>query len=268
MQWAMRLEMESKLWKDMCFVTLTYNDDNLPYTCLDPHIFFNDEEVEEKGLDLIYYPTLRSDDLPAYVKRVRKSTGKRIRYFGVGEYGTKRGRPHLHILFFGLSLSDLEAITKSWYYGFVQVTPFFYGNTCVYVAGYVQKKLYGKDKDMFKLPEFMRCSHHLGEEWFFNEVKQGHIDLEQPYINWHGYKYGIPRTFRKKLQEQGLIKVSSLDLLAESQKVEYWQLVKDLQSKGTSLDVFFRQRRINALHKENKLLRSRKERSNTNYEIS
>ena len=121
---------------------------------------------------------------------------------------------------------------------------------------------------MFKLPEFMNCSHHLGEEWFFNEVNVGHIDLEKPYINWHGYKYGIPRTFRKKLQDRGLIKVSSLDLLAEQQKLEYWQLCKDLHAKDITLDDFFRQRRLNALHKENKILRSRKIRSNLNYEIS
>lgn len=260
--------MESKGWKDMCFVTLTYDNDNLPYNYVDPHIFFSDEEVEEKGLEIIYYPTLRSADMRNYLKRVRKCTGKCIRYFGVGEYGTKRGRPHLHILFFGLSLKDYDDIVRCWTYGHVEVTPFFYGNTTAYVAGYVQKKLYGKDKDMFKLPEFMRCSHHIGEDWFMNEVKRGHIDLEKPYINWKGYKYGIPRTFRKKLQEQGLIKVTRLDLLAEQQKLEYWQLCKDLQAKDSTLDDFFRQRRLNALHKEKDKLRSRNERGNFIYEIS
>ena len=40
----MRLEMESKYWRDMCFVTLTYNDDNLPINVIDGQLFFNEDE--------------------------------------------------------------------------------------------------------------------------------------------------------------------------------------------------------------------------------
>lgn len=88
---------------------------------------------------------------------------------------------------FGKSTKQL--VEKCWNYGFVKVTPFF-PETCMYVAQYVQKKLYGDNKDFFRLPEFMRCSQHLGEKWLYDHMKS--IDDEHPYISMDGFKYGIP----------------------------------------------------------------------------
>lgn len=59
------------------FVTLTYADSVLP----------------DSG-------TLNPDDVKKYIKRLRKNTGVKLRYFLVGEYGEKTHRPHYHIIFF------------------------------------------------------------------------------------------------------------------------------------------------------------------------
>lgn len=253
----MRLEMESKYWNDMCFVTLTYNDENLPLHIIDGHLYYSDEEIEKYSeLAFIYEPTLRPDHLRNFVKRVRKRVKTPCRYYAVGEYGTKYGRSHFHILFFGLpnTIEVQKIIEDCWQYGFVTVRPFF-KETCTYIAGYVQKKLYGREKYLFKLPEFMRCSHHLGERWLMDNLSS--FDDKHPWINLNGYKYGIPRQFRKILIKLGKLSETPLPYLVEMQKDEYKELIKDCELKGVSLSEFFRNRIKIAVEKEKRRLNRR-----------
>ena len=253
-EWCIRLEMESKYWDDMCFVTLTYNDDSLPVHVIDGTLFYSDEEIRcHPELSYIYEPTLRPDHLRNFIKRLRKRLAFPCRYYAVGEYGTKYGRSHYHILFFGIpgTIVTQKLIEECWPYGFVQVRPFF-RETCTYIAGYVQKKLYGKEKYWFKLPEFMRCSQHLGERWLMDHLSE--FDVEHPYINLHGYKYGIPRYFRKKLVALGKLKETSLVVCAELQKQEYKDLCKALEGQKVSLSEFFRFRIKKAVEKQKRKL--------------
>lgn len=75
--------LEASLQKDNAFVTLTYKDEYLPLT--------------EAGL-----PTLDRPTFTLWLKRVRKEIAPlRIRFYGVGEY-SPAGRPHYHVIFFGL----------------------------------------------------------------------------------------------------------------------------------------------------------------------
>lgn len=256
-EWCMRLEMESKYWKDMCFVTLTYDDDNLPRHIIDGSLFYSDEEIRcHPELAYVFEPTLRPDHLRNFIKRVRKRVPVKLRYYAVGEYGTKYGRSHLHILFFGLPYNKLtEYIVKDcWPFGFVQIRPFF-KETCTYIAGYVQKKLYGREKYWFKLPEFMRCSHHLGEQWLLDNLS--YFDDQHPWINLNGYIYGLPRQFRKILIEKGRLTKTSLAVCAELQKSEYKDLCKNLDLKKVSLSDFFSYRIKAAVEKQKRRLSSR-----------
>lgn len=249
-EWSNRLEMEAQYWNDICFVTLTYNDDNLPLHIVDGSLIYGEMELERRpDLRTVFFPTLCSDHLTLFLKRLRKRLDHKIRYYAVGEYGTRLGRPHIHIMFFGLAgtARDKRLIEECWKYGFVDVRPFF-KETCVYIAGYVQKKLYGKDRYMFKLPEFMRCSQHLGEQWLLDHMSS--IDDEHPYISIHGYKYGLPRCFRKKLVELGRLKETSQLVLSQLQFGQYKDLCEDLELKHTTLSEFFDQRWKNALAKE------------------
>lgn len=253
----MRLEMESNYWNDICFVTLTYDDDNLPRHIIDPHIFYEEEDIRlHPELNSLSVPTLRPDHLRNFIKRLRKHVEHQIKYYAVGEYGTKFGRSHLHIMFFGIPYTTkyVKLIEDCWKFGFVKVTPFF-KETCRYVAGYVQKKLYGKDRYLFKLPEFMRCSQHLGERWLDDHIEQ--FDDDHPFINLNGYKYGIPRQFRKILVSKGRLKETSLIGSAIMQKAEYKKLCDSLDMKHTTLSDFFEGRRKLAIAKERRKLSRR-----------
>lgn len=249
-EWSMRLEMESKYWSDMCFVTLTYNDENLPINVIDGRLFFNEDELQKHPeYRYFHYPTHRPSDLRNFIKRLRKQLEHKIRYFAVGEYGTRYGRSHLHLLLFGVPYNreSLRLIEKCWPFGFVKMTMAF-PETCSYVAGYVQKKLYGKNKDFFRLPEFMRCSQHLGENWLYDHLSL--FDDKHFTISWHGYDYGIPRQFRKILYKLGVLKETSMLGCALIQKDEYIELSKHLKSTGISESDFFRGRVNEAIEKE------------------
>lgn len=249
-EWSLRLEMESKYWNDLCFVTLTYDNENLSYHIVSKELVLN-EEVGQSGFcaaDDIYFPSLAYDDLTLYIKRVRKCCDHKIRYFAVGEYGTRRGRPHWHILFFGLSgIRDRFLIKEKWDKGFVDISPFF-PETCTYVAGYVQKKLYGKDKLIYRLPEVMRCSQHLGEMWLFDHINS--FDDDHVFIENRGFQYALPRQFRKILVKLGRIKESSQVLLSEMQRDQYKKLGKSCALEGISVSEFFEGRWKFVLAKE------------------
>ena len=76
------------------FLTLTYNDDNLP---------------SDVGL--------HKDDLQRFFKRLRKALDtKKIRYFACGEYGDTTSRPHYHAIVFGLGLNEIDKkyVTDAW----------------------------------------------------------------------------------------------------------------------------------------------------------
>ena len=256
-EWSLRLEMESKYWKDLCFVTLTYNNDSLPLNIVDGHLFYSDEEIAiDPELAYLFCPTHRPEHLCLFLKRLRKRYPSKIRYFAVGEYGTRYGRSHIHIIFFGIPFTEdaVHLIEKCWPYGFVKVTPFF-PETCAYVAGYVQKKLYGDNKRKFRMPEFMRCSQHLGERWLLDHISL--FDDEHPYIVQGKYKYALPRQFRKILVKKGRLSESSLIKTALLQLDEYKDLCKTLDSRGTTLSEFFSHRILTAQMKRKRKLSSR-----------
>lgn len=159
-EYAVRAYLESKQYKNNCFVTLTYNNEKIP-----------------KNRSLI------KRDLQLFWKRLRKSLGGvKIRYLACGEYGpcTLR-RPHYHAIIFNYKPDDLEYFKKSdnyegnlftskkiekiWGNGFVLIGNVTF-ESAAYVARYVTKKAYGLDKNWNKKhnrePEFTLSSRRGG----------------------------------------------------------------------------------------------------------
>lgn len=145
-EWSDRIIMESSLWPENWFVTLTFDDEYL---------------VKECGLE----KTIKVEHVQKFMKRLRKEVCKfsdgKIRMFACGEYGSLSERPHYHLILFNLHLpvdglhflrqtkqgNDLfssDLISKCWPFGF---------NTCGsvtfqsagYVARYTLKKIYGQE---------------------------------------------------------------------------------------------------------------------------
>lgn len=130
-EWSVRLGHELEYHQQACFVTLTYDDDHLPYT--------------PAGI-----PTLVKRDFQLFFKRLRKRIDKKVKYFACGEYGSRTQRPHYHILIFGWQpdYRDLvpikggtylsEEIADMWQKGGVQVGSVTQ-DSIYYVTGYLLK---------------------------------------------------------------------------------------------------------------------------------
>lgn len=162
-QWAMRCMHEAVMHDESSYVTLTYNEENLP----------------EGG-------TLCKRDLQLFIKRVRYHYGdRRIRFFGSGEYGDG-GRPHYHVLLFGVGFSDKKPwvkrngyqiwrsakLEKIWDKGFSEIGSVDF-DSAAYVARYVIKKFRGKPEAVAEYygdfePEFGLMSRRpgIGKLWY------------------------------------------------------------------------------------------------------
>lgn len=113
-EWALRCHLEASAHQDACWATLTYDEKHVP-------------------------PTLVKAHLSGFLKRLRaRVEPRRVRFFGCGEYGERYGRPHYHVMLFGLP--RCPPISDAWSFGFVQqdeLTP----AAISYVAGYCAKKV-------------------------------------------------------------------------------------------------------------------------------
>lgn len=184
-QWALRMEMETKYAKSAFFVTLTYNDENVPY--------LNDVQ------------SLRKKDYQSFLKNLRKRLPYPIRFFGVGEYGLRSQRPHYHLI---LWLPDFirrdklsNIIGNVWRKGFVQVDEATDGRM-YYIAKYCCKlssEPYGVEKG------FQTCSQNppIGYRFFENNLRLLDSDFDVNYIQGPSFrKSSIPRSFERKYKKR------------------------------------------------------------------
>jgi hypothetical protein len=152
--WTHRIILESMTHDNNAFVTLTYNDDNLP----------------KDG-------TLVPKDLRDWQKRLRYHADVDLRFFSVGEYGDRTQRPHYHAAVFGFpgcasnsnacNCIACKTLRASWDKGFVH-NGTLTKDSAQYIAGYVTKKMTNKNDDKVKSylqgrhPEFARMSNRPG----------------------------------------------------------------------------------------------------------
>lgn len=159
--WATRMLVEAAQYKDNAFVTLTYRPENDPVTLV------------PDDMKLFMYK-LRSRFQYWQVKNGINDI-KRIRFFGVGEYGDQHERPHFHFMLFNFptclyrrsrynaKIADCcewcDMVRDAWGHGFVYLGE-VENDSAGYVAGYVTKKMTAKDDPRLgnRHPEFARMS--------------------------------------------------------------------------------------------------------------
>ena len=103
-QWSVRCLFELNEWENASFVTLTYNNENLPKD------FSLKREHLDKFIDDVTY------DL--------KIQGRKFKFMACGEYGEdttnsppgiKHGRPHYHLIMFGLNPDPSDKMNNHLY---------------------------------------------------------------------------------------------------------------------------------------------------------
>lgn len=113
-QWSVRLQKELQYSTSAAFVTLTYSEDYFFEQCI------KSPDVEAQ---IKYNSSVHKSDFQDFMKRFRyHDTSKNIRYFAVGEYGSKSNRPHYHVLLFNIDFKNLDMnIAKAWPFGMVDI---------------------------------------------------------------------------------------------------------------------------------------------------
>lgn len=134
--WATRCGHEAQMHASNCFVTLTFDDQNVPQDY-----------------------SVRKRDFQLFMMKIRKLRSG-VRFFGCGEYGDEGLRPHYHALLFNFDFADKkfwskrddyrvyksELLEDLWPFGLSEigsVTPQSGG----YVARYCLKKYTGDKAD-------------------------------------------------------------------------------------------------------------------------
>lgn len=173
-EWFIRLKQEQIVTDNVCFVTLTYDDEHLPK---DFSVSVNDCQL--------------------FLKRLRSYLYKPIKYYLTSEYGPQTFRPHYHAIFFGLSSYDCEQIEKAWQNGFVTVAEIS-DERIRYVCGYVVEKLFTPPG---RKPIFNLISKGLGKS-YVEKYQDWHHDggiLNRSYCPYHGSKFPMPRYYKEKI---------------------------------------------------------------------
>lgn len=172
-QWAMRCVHEAQMYQNNCFITLTYNAENLP----------------KNG-------SLDKTVLQKFMKRLRKEHGEGIRFYACGEYGDQNARPHYHICLFNFDFPDKlpftvnngfrlyvsQSLARLWPYGFSTIGELNF-ETAAYTARYVTKKMTGEKAEQ----HYRVMDEETGEYW----------DL-QPEFNLMSRRPGIGKLWLEK----------------------------------------------------------------------
>lgn len=189
-EWAYRVMLEAKKHEHNCFITLTYNDDNLP----------------DKA-------SLKKRDFQKFMKRLRKYLLRfaiKVRYFACGEYGSKGNRPHYHCILFGYDFPDKyffcrdnrgnnlyrsPVLEKIWQFGFSSVGEELDFDSAKYCAKYMQADL---DKQDGREKPFTLMSRKPGIA--LDVIPKTVYDTGDIYFN--GRKVFAPRAFLKKFKNE------------------------------------------------------------------
>lgn len=197
--WATRLEYEARLHLTKKFVTLTYAN---------PHLHWAHGN-----------PQLDKRDLQLWFKRIRKA-GFRIRYYAVGEYGSRTFRPHYHVILFG-DIDD-DSIRAAWPLGQVHIGTVTQ-SSIQYTLGYIVNKSWKHIHH--RVPPFSLMSRRpgLGSNYITKEMIAWHRADRRNYVIVDGAKRHLPRFYKTKIFSKiDLVRIAVRDQKEMFKKAVAW----------------------------------------------
>lgn len=200
-QWAIRCVHEAQLHEESCFLTLTYDPENIPHT---------PPTTRPNGYTGM--GSLRASHWPSFIRSLRQVERRKakisrreprnLRYYICGEYGETTHRPHLHALLYGRNFSEdrrpssktptgnqlyrSKELEKLWGKGTVEIGDVTY-QSAGYVAKYVDKKITGDRAESHyggRVPEFSMMSRKPGigagwlEKWWTDVYPSDHVVMD------------------------------------------------------------------------------------------
>jgi len=232
--WSFRLVKEGERSLSALFVTLTYNTETVPIT--------------ENG-----FMNLDKADVQKFMKRLRKLSKQKLKYYVCGEYGTKRMRPHYHLIIFN---ADKEKVEQAWTLERRPLGQIYIGDVNEASIGYTLKYMTKKGKIPMhfnddRQKEFSLMSKGIGSNYLTkNMIKWHKNDIEKRmYCNILGNKkIAMPRYYKDKIYTE-FDKIRISNYIKEKAEIEENKLKNEL---GESYSQIIVERHIHAFNKMHK----------------
>lgn len=195
--WAIRIAYERKLHMSSKFVTLTYADPHLKWA---------------HG-----HPQLHRPHVQLFLKRVRKA-GYQLRYYGVGEYGSKTFRPHYHLIIFG----DVpeQVIRDQWFHGQVHIGTVT-EQSIMYCLSYMINKNDWRHSH-HRVSTFNMMSKSIGRNYLTGDMIKWHRSGRKNYCLVDGMNRHLPRYYKLAI----FSKVDLVRIAVRDQKEMFRKMVK------------------------------------------
>lgn len=187
-EWATRIMLECKGTENNYFITLTYDDENLPILS---EINKGEWKFENDGTWIT--GSVLKEDSQKFIKRLRRNLERNnkldpdFKFFLAAEYGETTARPHYHAILMhcNLDIGQLydchidenfkphwksKELEKLWGKGMVDVAECEW-SAAAYVARYCSKKWNKQADDLEyitqgKLPEYVAMSKNIGKKYY------------------------------------------------------------------------------------------------------
>lgn len=171
--WERRAKYEFNHTPASAFVTFTYDDEHLPISVISgsPHQTLQRIHLH-KFIDTLRHRIAKGQK----IKHSIQGCSRDFAYLACGEYGDRFGRPHYHVLFFGIDFHTCRTmLMESWPYGSIEVDPIKAG-AIRYVLKYMTKQVYNDylDREYYDYginPPFVTFSRGLGMQYFYDHQK-------------------------------------------------------------------------------------------------
>jgi len=207
--WVFRMLQEGLRSENSHFVTLTYDTRHVP--------------ISDNG-----FMTLSKRDFQLFMKRLRKLSPCKLKYYAVGEYGTHNKRPHYHAIIF--NCPDASMYHEAWGLGQIHVGNVT-GDSIAYTMKYIDKSRYkpGHGRDD-RQPEFPLMSKRLGDNYLTDEMVRYHkSDITRLYATHvGGSRIALPRYYKNKIYTEAEQKaqVKFIQQVGEKELAEYQRQFK------------------------------------------
>lgn len=256
LQWQFRLDCELRVSHSPKFVTLTYNNRFLPKKEIERIDYKTGEILPSK-----FVPTLVPSHVQDYIKKLRFHYREKypdrhhekgckcgncpsIRYYLVGEYGTKHKRPHYHIIL--LNCHDEKLIERTWSFfdrnanrfrafGFVDISPLRSVDAIRYTLKYCYKQ--SQPAGVLGSRPFSRMSKGIGRNYINVHTLEYHNrGVEFSSVLYNGKRIPMPKYLKERIYDDEKRFLVTRFLQKESEVRDQRRAEKTARLEGLTVD--------------------------------